>query len=89
MQIIFITHWLTHSLSYVNVGKRKFQRGLYLHLLDFDGEGAQWLSGRVLDSRPRGRRFEPHQGHCPVSLSKTHLPLLSTVSTQEDPSLHN
>ena len=22
--------------------------------------GAQWLSGRVLDSRPRGRRFEPH-----------------------------
>ena len=23
--------------------------------------GAQWLSGRVLDSRPRGRGFEPHQ----------------------------
>ena len=22
-------------------------------------EGAQWLSGRVLDSRPKGRRFEP------------------------------
>ena len=22
--------------------------------------GAQWLSGRVLDSRPRGRGFEPH-----------------------------
>ena len=21
--------------------------------------GAQWLSGRVLDSRPRGRGFEP------------------------------
>ena len=29
-------------------------------------EGAQWLSGRVLDSRPRGRRFEPHLGHCVV-----------------------
>ena len=23
-------------------------------------EGAQWLSGRVLDSRPNGCRFEPH-----------------------------
>ena len=34
--------------------------------------GVQWLSSRVLDSRPRGRRFEPHQRHCVVSLSKTH-----------------
>ena len=33
---------------------------------------AQWLSGRVLDSRPRGRGFEPHWRHCVVSLSKTH-----------------
>ena len=32
--------------------------------------GAQWLSGRVLDSRPRGRLFEPHLRHCVVSLSK-------------------
>ena len=27
-------------------------------------EEEQWLSGRVLDSRPRGRRVEPHQLHC-------------------------
>ena len=33
---------------------------------------AQWLSGRVLDSRPRGCRFDTHQGQCVVSLSKTH-----------------
>ena len=33
---------------------------------------AQWLSGRVLDSRPMGREFKPHQHHCLVSLSKTH-----------------
>ena len=33
-------------------------------------EGAQWLSGRVLDSRPKGRGFEPHWRHCVVSLSK-------------------
>ena len=35
--------------------------------------GAQWLSGRVLDSRPKGRGFEPHRRHCVVSLSMTHL----------------
>ena len=31
---------------------------------------AQWLSGRVLDSRPRGRGFKPHQHQFVVSLSK-------------------
>ena len=51
--------------------------------------GAQWLSGRVLDSRLRGCGLEPHRRHCVVSLSKTHLFLLSTGSTQEDPSRHN
>ena len=35
--------------------------------------GGQWLSGRVLDSRPRGRGFEPHRRHCDVSLSKTRI----------------
>ena len=38
-------------------------------------EGEQWLNGRVLDSRLRGCRFEPH---CVVSLIKTHYSLLST-----------
>ena len=32
--------------------------------------GAQWLSGRVLDSKPRGRGFEPYWPHCVVSSSK-------------------
>ena len=32
--------------------------------------GAQWLSGRVLDLRPKGRRFKSHRHHCVVSLSK-------------------
>ena len=36
------------------------------------------LSGRVLDSKSRGCRFEPHwRHHCVVSLSKTLYPLLS------------
>ena len=32
--------------------------------------GAQWLSGIVLDSRAKGRRFEPHRRHCIVVLEK-------------------
>ena len=32
--------------------------------------GAQWLSGRVLDSRPKGRGFEPHRRHCVVVLGQ-------------------
>ena len=35
--------------------------------------GAQWLSGRVLDSRPKGRGFESHGVTALWSLSKTHL----------------
>ena len=31
---------------------------------------AQWLSGRVLDSRPRGRGLEPHRRHCVVVLEQ-------------------
>ena len=37
-----------------------------------DAGGAQWLSGRVLDLRPRGRRFKPHRRHCVVVL-EAHL----------------
>ena len=32
--------------------------------------GAQWLSGRVLGSRPRGQRFEHHRSHCNVVLEQ-------------------
>ena len=33
-------------------------------------KGAQWLSGRVLDSRPRGRGLEPHRRHRVVVLEQ-------------------
>ena len=33
-------------------------------------KGAQWLSGRVLDSRPKGSGFEPHWRHCVVVLEQ-------------------
>ena len=48
-----------------------------------------WLSGRVFYSGLRSCGFEPHQRHFVMSLSKTLYPLLSTGSTQEDPSLHD
>ena len=35
-------------------------------------EGVQWLSGRVLDLRQRGRGFEGHWRRCVVLLLKTH-----------------
>ena len=41
--------------------------------------GAQWLSGRVLDSRPKGCVFEPHRRHCVESLSKNINPSLVLV----------
>ena len=41
--------------------------GFSLFLKD---KGAQWLSGRVLDLRPRGLGFEPHWRHCIVVLEQ-------------------
>ena len=32
--------------------------------------GAQWFSGRVLDSRPKGRGFEPQRCQCIVVLEQ-------------------
>ena len=32
--------------------------------------GALWLSVRVLDSKPRDRKFEPHGSHCVVVLEQ-------------------
>ena len=45
--------------------------------------GAHWLSGRVLDSRQRGRGFEPHQPHCVVALSKNINPSLVLVQPRK------
>ena len=45
--------------------------------------GAQRLSGRVLDSKPRGRGFEPHRRHCVVSLSKNINPSLALVQPRK------
>ena len=36
-------------------------------------KGAQWLSGRVLDSRLKSHGFEPHRRHCVVVLKQRHI----------------
>ena len=41
------------------------------------------LSGRVLDSRPRDRGFEPHRRHWVVSLSKNINPSLVLVQPRK------
>ena len=46
-------------------------------------QGAHWLSGRVLDSRPKGCGFEPHRRHCVVSLSKNINPSLVLVQPRK------
>ena len=45
--------------------------------------GAQWVNGRVLDSRPHGSGFEPHWRHCVVSLSKNINPSLVLVQPRK------
>ena len=45
--------------------------------------GAQWLRGRMLDSRPRSRGLEPHRRHCVVSLSKNINPGLVLVQPRK------
>ena len=54
--------------------------------------GAQWLSGSVLDSRPRGCGLEPHHRHCGVSLGKVRKGgkdrELIQSSTTPDPGYH-
>ena len=45
--------------------------------------GVQWLSGTVLDSRPRGQGFKPHWHHCIVSLIKKINPSLVLVQPRK------
>ena len=56
---------------------------LYAKIKSIFTEGAQWLSGRVLDLRPRGHGFEPHRRHCVVSLRKNINPSLVLVQPRK------
>ena len=76
--LIYFWQWGSNKVSYIYLCSsyrtfslnRRLNTGpedIHLSLI-----GAQWLSGIVLDSRLRGRRFEPHRRQCVVSLNKTH-----------------
>ena len=62
--------------SYHNICSSNKKRGnifIYAYRLGDQHDalmGAQWLSGRVLDSRPKGCGFEPHRRHCVVVLEQ-------------------
>ena len=45
--------------------------------------GGQWLSGRVLDLRLRGRGVKPYPHHCVVSLSNNINPSLVLVQPRK------
>ena len=53
------------------------------YLLYQKAMGGQWLSGKVLDSRLKGRGFEPHLRHCVVFLSKNINPSLVLVQPRK------
>ena len=58
--------WKTLSISLQRYGRAiwtsTLQRHLQVSIWDpVRSWGTQWLSSRVLDSRPRGREFEPHR----------------------------
>ena len=72
---IFFFCWVTEIILHHNplgfFKKKKKRTSLFVFLEDQRKEwGAQWLSGRVLDSRPKGRGFEPHRRHCVVVLEQ-------------------
>ena len=49
-----------------------------------DSHTQRWEhSGSVVDSRPRGRKFESHPRHCVVSLSKNINPSLVLVQPRK------
>ena len=55
-------------IKFNNIGAQMLNSIYHMTLkLLFKSWVAQWLSGRVLDSRPKGRRVEPHLRHCIVS----------------------
>ena len=78
---------LPTSVDYVHLYNNKqgsiFINTVIYYIINRYMEGVQWLSVRVLYSRPRGRRFEPHQHHCVASLSKNINPSLVLVQPRK------
>ena len=74
-----IIHVVQFDKKMLTLSMTDISAGSGLFTVTFQKLGAQWLSGRVLDSRPKGRGFKPHRRHCVVSLSKNINPSLVLV----------
>ena len=61
-------HLLVSESTFVEL---VYKKGRYFYFICVNG--AQWLSGRVLDSRPKGRGFEPNWRHYVVVLEQDTL----------------
>ena len=66
-----------------NIPRTQNKGTLEFHFSFHLKQGAQWLSDRVLDSRPRDPLFKPHRHHCVVSLSKNINPSLVLVQPRK------
>ena len=62
MNILHVDYYIYRKIYIVSQNREE-------NALCFFG-GVQWLSGRVLDSRPKGRGFEPHRRHCVLILEQ-------------------
>ena len=70
-QMSLCIHTVSPGLSLLTKQTMEVDEGSDIYLAcTFKGLGAQWLSGRVLDSRPKGRGFEPHRRICVVVLEQ-------------------
>ena len=76
--------WFLWAVTPLDSRKRRPTAWLFACRIIFHAfVGWQWLSGTVLDSRPRGRGFEPHRRNCVVSLSKNINPSLVLVQPRK------
>ena len=65
----FLSLWFDVSIS-IMLKERVVLNNYKMAYKSSEFKGAQWLGGRMLDSRPRGRGFEPHRRHCIVVLEQ-------------------
>ena len=74
MKMFYIEIFLLYILHFNELVLTTYYLSLITYylllIISYINVGAQWLSGRVLDSRPKGRGFEPHRRHCVVVLEQ-------------------
>ena len=78
----FDTINLEWAIVYMEACETKNQNCISGFQLKLCNWGAQWLSGRVLELRPKDRGFGPHRHHCVVVLGQDTFIYTSLVLVQ-------